>query len=119
MDKVRGGTPKSSEAMCLNCRQAHIIRGSDLQNRVYCNAGGYGPRIVTFPVIECSVFDDKRYASRYDMESIAWVVHSRNRGPMGFSEGAGMQISIDPPDPDKNRPAQPSVPLPPVGRKEG
>jgi hypothetical protein len=96
-DKVYGGTPRSQRSLCLNCRNAHVAKGVDLQDRVYCNAGGYGPRRVGFVVVDCSVFDDKSRASRYEMEQIAWTVQSRNRGPIGFAEESRMQVTIEPP----------------------
>jgi len=111
-DKVRGGTPKMERALCFNCRNAHTVKGADLQERVYCNAGGYGPRFVSFIVVECSVFDDKSRASRYEMEQIAWTVQSRNRGPMGFTEEGRMTVTIEPP----KEQGQPGIGVGPVGK---
>jgi hypothetical protein len=107
-DKVRGGTPKAGTSLCLNCRTAHVIRGLNLQEIIFCKAGH--PAIqISFPVVECSVFDDKRIPSRYDMENIAWTVQSRNRGPMGFAGDGKLQITIEPPE-KRNTPDQQGTP---------
>lgn len=108
-DKVRGGTPKTTVSACLNCRNAQVVRGMNLQEVIYCRAaGGNQPVRVGFPVTECSVFDDKRVPALYQMEEIAWTVQSRNRGPIGFNNGGGMEITLQPPNqnPPTQQPAQ-------------
>ena len=98
MDKVRGGTPKGFQSLCTTCRFAQVIRGLNLQEEVFCRAANPVMR-VSFPVETCSLYDDKRIPSRWDMEQIAWVVQSRNRGPMGFAgESSRLQITIEPPN---------------------
>jgi hypothetical protein len=95
-DKVRGGTPKTISPLCLGCRQAFIARGLNREELVYC--GGIGPPFrVTFPVVECNRFDDKSQPPIYEMQNIAWIVRSRNRGPMGFTEGGRTEIVVEPP----------------------
>lgn len=105
MDKVRGGTPRGLESMCTTCRSAHRIIGLNLQTVVFCRATAKGDR-VTFPVSECSLYDDKRVPSLYDMQTIAWEVKSRNRGQAGFAGDGGMDIIVTPPDPYKNQQPQ-------------
>lgn len=94
--KVLHGTPKGGKSLCYSCRNAVIVKGINFQELVYCN--GVHPTVdIKFPVVECSVFDDKAAVSRYEMEQIAWTVQSRTRGPMGFASGDNMEITIEPP----------------------
>lgn len=99
MDKVMGGTPKGGSSMCSSCRQAHRIVGVNLQEEIYCQAK-VGVSRIFFPVVECSLYDDKSRPSLYAMEEIAWHVTSRNRGPVGFSDESKSEIHIEPPDRD-------------------
>jgi hypothetical protein len=78
-----------------------VVRGFNLQELAYCRATGTESVRIRFPVETCSAFDDKRIPALYQMESIAWNIHSRNRGPMGFTEGSKTEISIDPPSENK------------------
>lgn len=83
--KVKNGTPKGSENLCVTCREAQIIRGySESQVQFFC--GAYYPRQrVRFPVLECSAYDDKRIASKCDMEKIAWILLTKKAGrSIGF-----------------------------------
>jgi hypothetical protein len=107
MDKVHGGTPRGGrESMCKSCRLAQVTKGINNQELVFCRASGNGLEI-KFPVVECSIYDDKSRAPLYEMQSIAWIVKSRNHGPMGFTEGGKTEIVIDPP----SHPDQPGTPL--------
>jgi len=94
--------------MCATCRNAHRIVGINLQSVIFCRATSHGERI-TFPVSECSVYDDKRVPSLYDMQQIAWEVHSRNRGPAGFAGTGKLDIIVTPPDPYKNQQPMPTT----------
>src|SRR5579864_4680308 len=100
-DKVHGGTPQSKQSLCLSCRWGLVIRGVNFQEIVACQL----PRptlLIKFPVVECSNYDDKRVPSKWDMEQIAWQVHSRNRGPVGFLGDEETRIVIEPPgEPNK------------------
>lgn len=103
MNKVLGGTPQGFDAKCVTCRNAHIIRGLNLQSEIYCRAKTTKDTRVLFPVYECSLYDDKRNPSLYDMEQIAWEVHSRNRGPVGFAEQVQRTDIVITPPPQRNR----------------
>ena len=94
MDKVRGGTPKGSDSICLGCRHAFVIKGVNNQQIVHCQPV---EKTIRFPVYECSQFDDKSQPPLYEMQRIAWTVHSRNRGPMGFADGRQLEVVIEPP----------------------
>jgi hypothetical protein len=97
MDKVIGGTPRGVESLCSTCRAAHRVIGLNMQTVTYCAALPRSPR-VTFPVSECSVYDDQRLPSLDAMRQIAWEVKSRNRGPVGFApDQERMEIVIEPP----------------------
>lgn len=113
MDKVLGGTPRGFVSLCVTCRSAHIIRGMNLQHEVFCRAMPQLTRI-GFPVENCSIYDDKRNPSLYEMEQIAWEVKSRNRAPMGFSRNGERDVVIEPPNKNPyNVPSQP-----PTGEKQ-
>jgi hypothetical protein len=101
MNKVQGGTPKGSQSLCVMCRSAHNVVGVNMQRITICRAGN--SFAVRFPVSECSVYDDKRNPAVWEMEKIAWEVHSRNRGLVGFSpDPERLDIVITPPDPNRN-----------------
>lgn len=105
MDKVRGGTPKAASSMCLSCRLAQVTRGINCEEIVICRSNGQGVR-VSFPVVECSMYDDKSLPPLYEMQNIAWVIKSRNRGPMGFTEGNRTEITVEPPKHEYGVPTQ-------------
>jgi hypothetical protein len=117
-DKVRGGTPKGSNSICLNCRKAQVIRGINFQSQIICYASSKG-FVMGYPVEECSVFDDKRVPALYQMEQIAWTVQSRNRGPIGFAGDGRMEVTIVPPDADRNSPVPQQSPVAKAGEPEG
>ncbi len=98
-DKVRGGTPKGSTSLCLRCRSAFVVRGLNLEEIVDCRKMEMR---MTFRVESCSQFDDKSRPSLYEMERVAWIVTSRNRGPVGFSGERTAEIHIEPPDQNIN-----------------
>jgi hypothetical protein len=107
MDKVHGGTPRgnSTESMCKSCRNARVTRGVNNQELIFCMIG-HGIRI-HFPVTECSVYDNKGQPPLYEMQNIAWVIHSRNRGPIGFAGEGRTELVIDPPG--QQSPSQPAT----------
>jgi hypothetical protein len=73
---IRGGTI-SGDPMCITCRHRVHLQGiRDSQEESYCGAFGRPPKRLTFLAYECSVYDDKRLPSRYDMEQIAWILMS-------------------------------------------
>jgi hypothetical protein len=92
--KVIGGTPVSGESLCKTCRAAQVIRGlADSSESVLCRVGSVPARI-GMPIIECSLYDDKRQPSRWDMEQIAWVLVTNKAGKaIGFVSAADFQKS--------------------------
>ena len=111
MDKVRGGTPKTTASLCMSCRNCHAIRGVNFEERIFCYRMSPPTNEVHFPVVECTQFDDKRVPSLYDMEQIAWHVKSRNRGQVGFVGKEDAEVTVEPPS-DKSFPEN----LPKVAR---
>lgn len=97
MNKVFEGTPVSQISKCRSCRLAMNIRGLNLQERTICGANG-SPMSITFPIVECSRYIDSRIPDLYYMEQIAWIVKSRDRGPVGFTDNRQTEITVEPPE---------------------
>jgi hypothetical protein len=93
--KVHGGTPQGSKSICLTCTNAFVAHTGNLQTVVRCRSLVDDPTVPQ-PVVQCSHYEDKRIPSKYDMEKIAWVIETRNRGAAGFS-GAEREVQIRPP----------------------
>jgi|SRR5215813_2789853 len=87
--KVKDGTPQGSGTLCTSCRWAHIVKGySASQTEILCTRL-YPDRPVRFPVAHCSTYDDKRIASKLDMEKIAWILITKTAGRnIGFVTAA-------------------------------
>jgi hypothetical protein len=70
--RVLGGTPEASDTLCKTCTRGHVIKGFRLTEQVvYCRTF-YIEREILFPVRECTFYEDRRVASKEDMEEIAW-----------------------------------------------
>ena len=113
MDKVHGGTPQGNKSLCVTCRNAKHTQGLHLQQHTLCLVTHYKPMEITYPVSTCSMYDDKRMPSYYQMEQIAWVVQTRSRGPAGFA-GNMNDVEIHPP----NRQGPQFIPASPSGQDE-
>jgi hypothetical protein len=87
--KVKGGTPQGSGTLCTSCRWGHIVKGySESQVEIFCTRM-YPDRPVKFPVVHCTTYDDKRIASKQDMEKIAWILLTKTAGrSIGFVTAA-------------------------------
>jgi len=87
--RVKGGTPEGAESLCRTCTRGHIIRGfSASEEEVYCRTF-YIEREIRFPVRECTFYEDRRIASKEDMEQIAWFLTTRKAGrSVGFVSAA-------------------------------
>lgn len=96
MIKIHGGTPLGSKSLCGTCRNAHVIRGINLQEEVYCRQ--IAPMVrLHFPVETCNRYDDVRMPPLYEMQEIAWEVKSRRRDKLGFGgSGSVEEITIEP-----------------------
>ena len=87
--KVKDGTPHGSGTLCSTCRWAHIVKGySASEKEVFCTRL-YPDRRLPFPVSQCTTYDDKRIASKQDMEKIAWILITKTAGrSIGFVTAA-------------------------------
>ena len=85
--KIHGGTADhGAPSLCLSCRWATVIRGPRLSNEIVeCSQLSYLSQRVTFPVVQCSGYSDRRLASVREMEEIAWILRSDSlRNKVGF-----------------------------------
>lgn len=84
--KIRGGTPQGNESLCNSCYWAHIQRGFAESEEVVLCAFLRQAHVVTFKVSQCTDYNDKRVPSKADMESIAWIIRTKDiNKPMGFA----------------------------------
>jgi hypothetical protein len=84
---VKGGTPEGCESLCRSCARGHIITGFRASDEeVFCRTFFF-EREIHFPVRECTLYEDKRLASKTEMEEIAWHLRSTTSKPyrnLGF-----------------------------------
>ena len=84
--KIRGGKPEGAASLCNSCYWAHIQRGFAESEEVVLCAFLRQAHVVTFKVSQCTDYNDKRDPSKADMESIAWIIRTKDiNRPMGFS----------------------------------
>jgi hypothetical protein len=92
--RVKGGTPEGCESLCRTCTNGHIITGfRATEEEVHCKSF-YIEREIRFPVRECTLYENRRLASKRDMEEIAWRLRSTNGKPsagVGFVSAAQLQ----------------------------
>ena len=70
-DSSKGGTPEGCESLCRTCTRGHIITGfRATEEEVFCRIF-YIEREIRFPVRECTFYEDRRLASKEDMEKAA------------------------------------------------
>jgi len=78
---VKGGTPEGCESLCRTCARGHIITGFRASDEeIFCRTF-YIEREIHFPVRECTFYEDKRLASKEEMEEIAWHMRSITTKP--------------------------------------
>jgi len=91
---IKGGTPEGYESLCKTCTRGHIISGfRATEEEVFCRTF-YIEREIRFPVRECTFYEDRRLASKEDMEEIAWHLRSTTGKPtrnVGFVNGAAFR----------------------------
>ena len=92
--RVKGGIPPGCESLCRTCTRGHIITGfRATEEEVFCRTF-YIEREIRFPVRECTFYEDRRLASKEDMEEIAWKLRSTTTKPnqsLGFVSAAQLQ----------------------------
>jgi len=82
-----GDTPNLTRpSLCASCRNAHYVRGRKLgEEFVFCNQHHTQVVQITFPVVECSTYDDKALPPLWELEKIAWKFSPDNaRKTAGF-----------------------------------
>ena len=83
--KVLGGTPAGTDSLCRSCTRGHVIKGfRAAEDEIFCRFF-FIEREIRFAVSECTFFEDRRLASKSEMEEIAWFLTSRKAGrSVGF-----------------------------------
>ena len=78
--KVYNGTPVGNESCCDTCVSARIIQGyAESERLVFCTATY--PRIqITFKVMQCSSYEDRRLPTYGEMQTIAWQLRTKSAG---------------------------------------
>ena len=73
MVKIRAiGGSQGSDSLCKDCTRGHVIKGFRAsEDLVFCRFF-YIEREIHFLVRECTFYEDRRLASKEDMEEIAW-----------------------------------------------
>lgn len=88
---IKEGNPEGYESLCRTCTRGHIISGfRATEEEVFCRTF-YIEREIRFPVRACTFYEDRRLASKEDMEEIAWRLRSTNGKPtrnVGFAFSA-------------------------------
>jgi hypothetical protein len=85
--KIHGGTANhGAPSLCQTCRWATIIRGPRLNNEIVeCSQLAFTARRITFPVLHCSDYSDRRLPHLREMEEIAWILRTDTlRKHVGF-----------------------------------
>jgi hypothetical protein len=85
--KIRGGTVAHGQTpLCQTCRSATIVKGPALRDEIIeCREMMFRDGRITFPVMYCTSYSDRRQASLREMEEIAWVLRTDpKRNEIGF-----------------------------------
>ena len=89
--KIVGGTPNHGEpSLCLTCRNATVVQGHAIGQRIVQCGALCGPHDrISFHVAECSDYDDKRHPTKREMEEMAWLLLTKKAGrQIGFVRAA-------------------------------
>ena len=108
--RVKNGTPEGCESLCRTCTRGHIISGfRAIEEEVYCRTF-FIEREIRFPVRECTFYEDRRLASKEDMEQIAWNLRTTNGKPtrVGFVSAETLALGKESPAPAET-PSGPEV----------
>jgi hypothetical protein len=84
---AKAGTPEGCESLCRSCARGHIITGFRASDEEVSCRTFYIEREIHFPVREYTFYEDKRLASKDEMEQIAWHLRSTTSKPcrnLGF-----------------------------------
>ncbi len=75
---IRNGWPQITESLCNSCYWSHIQRGFAESEEIILCAFLRSARLVPFKVSMCTDYNDKRVPSKADMESIAWIIRTKD-----------------------------------------
>ncbi len=95
--KIDGGTAGDDEpALCLTCPHATVIGGRSLHDEIIdCGLLGGRSSRITFPVMSCSGYSDRRHSTILRMEQIAWVLRTGRGGRrIGFVPARELKPSL-------------------------
>jgi hypothetical protein len=95
--KLQGGTAREDEpTLCLSCRHATVIRGKNLHDELIDCGRLEGPmRRISFSVMSCSGYEDRRQTSLWHMETIAWVLRTERKSrKIGFVPARELKPSL-------------------------
>jgi hypothetical protein len=84
---IRGGTVSEGEpSLCQTCRYATIIKGTTQKHEIVeCGRLAEVRNRITFAVTSCTSYSDRRHASIWEMQEMAWVLRSDpKRNQIGF-----------------------------------
>lgn len=87
--KVTGAIPSAGSSLCRTCSHGHVIKGfRATEEEVFCRFF-FLERRIHFAVSECTFYEDRRLASKAEMEEIAWFLTTRKPGrTVGFVSAA-------------------------------
>jgi hypothetical protein len=84
---IRNGRPQVTESLCNSCYWSHIQRGFAESEEIILCAFLRPARLVPFKVSQCTDYNDKRVPSRADMESMAWIIRTKDvNRQVGFTK---------------------------------
>jgi len=94
--KLQGGTARDDEPrLSLSCRHATVIRGRTLHDEIIDCGLLYGRSSrITFPVMSCSGYDDRRHATLRHLEQVAWVLRTGRGRRIGFVPARELKPSL-------------------------
>src|SRR5436190_11469223 len=93
--KIQGGTADNGQpTLCLTCRFATIVKGRALTDEIIeCSRLSDRARI-TFNVVSCSEYGDRRRGALHEMEEIAWILRTDpKRKTIGFARASDLRRS--------------------------
>jgi hypothetical protein len=105
--KVHNGTPTGSGNLCESCKHALVIKGHNSREHIECSMQA---KTMTFQVRQCSGYLHGGASDLREMQKIAWIVETRNRGPWGFRGEKNTEIVVRPPRQPGELPAPEQAP---------
>jgi hypothetical protein len=78
--KVYGGTPVGNESRCDTCLHGRIIQGYAESERIVVCDAMYPAMRISFRVMQCSMYEDRRLPDWDKMKAIAWEIRSKSAG---------------------------------------